>query len=230
MLGAEAWPAAPRRPLLRRRRAGLRRLCGHRQRPLRSHGGPGRGAGRPPIAFGANAPAPSAEQTALATALGDSVSLALANQALRERLRGQALRDALTGLHNRRFLEEVMPQIEAQLARDGQPVAVLMLDLDHFKSINDTHGHAVGDAVLHAVGALLIDQLRRSDVACRYGGEELAVLLPGSDIEQAAERADVLRQAIAGLSGSAARAPGSLPCPRSPSRSASPQPRRRRSG
>ena len=165
------------------------------------------------IAFGANAPAPSAEQTALATALGDSVSLALANQALRERLRGQALRDALTGLHNRRFLEEVMPQIEAQLARDGQPVAVLMLDLDHFKSINDTHGHAVGDAVLHAVGALLIDQLRRSDVACRYGGEELAVLLPGSDIEQAAERADVLRQAIAGLSGSAARAPGSLPLP-----------------
>lgn len=165
------------------------------------------------IAFGANAPAPSAEQTALATALGDSVSLALANQALRERLRGQALRDSLTGLHNRRFLEEVMPQIEAQLARDGQPVAVLMLDLDHFKSINDTHGHAVGDAVLHAVGSLLIDQLRRSDVACRYGGEELAVLLPGSDIEQAMEHAEGIRQAIAALSGSAARAAGSQPLP-----------------
>ena len=165
------------------------------------------------IAFGANAPPPTADQTALATALGDSVSLALANQALRERLRGQALRDSLTGLHNRRFLEEVMPQIEAQVARDGQPVAVLMLDLDHFKSINDTHGHATGDAVLHAVGALLIDQLRRSDVACRYGGEELAVLLPGSDIEQALERADEIRRAIAALSGTAARTAGSIPLP-----------------
>ncbi|MDB5374577.1 MAG: hypothetical protein JWP04_3219 [Belnapia sp.] len=165
------------------------------------------------IAFGPNSPAPTADQTALATALGDSVSLALANQALRERLRGQALRDALTGLHNRRFLEEVMPQIEAQVARDGQPVAVLMLDLDHFKSINDTQGHATGDAVLHAVGTLLIDQLRRSDVACRYGGEELAVLLPGADIEQAVERADVIRRAIADLSVSAARSSGSIPLP-----------------
>jgi diguanylate cyclase (GGDEF)-like protein len=151
------------------------------------------------IAFGANAPPPTAEQTALATALGDSVSLALANQALRERLRGQALRDSLTGLHNRRFLEEVMAQMEAQLARDGRPVAVLMLDLDHFKSINDTHGHAAGDAVLRSVGLLLTEQLRRSDVACRYGGEELAVLLPGCDLAQAAERADMIRQSVAML-------------------------------
>jgi diguanylate cyclase (GGDEF)-like protein len=148
------------------------------------------------IAFGTGAAAPTVEQTTLATALGDSVSLALANQALRERLRGQALRDSLTGLHNRRFLEEVMAQMEAQLARDGRPVAVLMMDLDHFKSINDTHGHAAGDAVLRSVGLLLIDQLRRSDVACRYGGEELAVLLPGCDLTQAAERADAIRHAV----------------------------------
>jgi diguanylate cyclase (GGDEF)-like protein len=156
------------------------------------------------IAFGAGAPAPTVEQTALATALGDSVSLALANQALRERLRGQALRDSLTGLHNRRFLEEVMAQMEAQLARDGRPVAVLMMDLDHFKSINDTHGHAAGDAVLRSVGLLLIEQLRRSDVACRYGGEELAVLPPGCDLAQAAERADTIRQAVSMLHKSTA--------------------------
>ena len=146
--------------------------------------------GAPRIAFGADAPAPTPEQTALATALGDGVSLALANQALRERLRGQALRALLAGLHNRRFLKKVMTQMEAQSARDGRPVAVLVLD--HFKSSNDTHGNAV----LRAAGTLLTDQLRRSDIACRYGEEELAVLLPGCDIQQAVERAKAIRHAV----------------------------------
>lgn len=143
--------------------------------------------------------APSDDQAALAAALGDGVSLALANMALRERLRNQALRDALTGLHNRRFFDEVLEKMEAQLQRDGRPVAVLMLDLDHFKSINDRHGHATGDATLRAVGAMLLERTRHGDIACRYGGEEIVVLLPGTDLQDAVERAEGLRRAVAEL-------------------------------
>jgi diguanylate cyclase (GGDEF)-like protein len=151
--------------------------------------------------------APTREQVALAAALGDGVSLALANLALRERLRGQALRDALTGLYNRRFFEEMVEQLESQLQRGSRTVAALMLDLDHFKAINDRHGHAVGDAVLRAVGALLLSRLRRSDTACRYGGEEIVILMPDCEIEEATERADEIRRAVANLSTTA----GSLP-------------------
>jgi diguanylate cyclase (GGDEF)-like protein len=78
-----------------------------------------------------------------------------------------------------------------------------MLDLDHFKAINDRHGHAVGDAVLRAVGTLLLGRLRRSDVACRYGGEEIVILLPGCDLDEASERAEEIRRAVADLSTTA---------------------------
>jgi len=125
----------------------------------------------------------------LAQALADGVSLSLANLALREKLRNQALRDELTGLYNRRFLEETLQRILAHAERRRSPVAVMMLDLDHFKQVNDRYGHATGDAVLREVGGLLQARLRRMDVACRYGGEELVVLMPDCTAVEALARA-----------------------------------------
>ncbi|WP_270936627.1 sensor domain-containing diguanylate cyclase [Falsiroseomonas oryzae] len=138
-------------------------------------------------------------QTELAQALADGVSLALANLALREKLRNQALRDELTGLHNRRFLDETLPRLVAHAERRGAPIAVLMLDLDHFKQVNDRYGHAMGDAVLREVGALLQVRLRRMDIACRYGGEELLVLMPDCSAQEALRRAHELCAQVRGL-------------------------------
>jgi diguanylate cyclase (GGDEF)-like protein len=139
------------------------------------------------------------EEAELAQALADGVSLALANVALREKLRNQALRDELTGLYNRRFMEETLPRMVAHAERRNAPVAVLMLDLDHFKQVNDRYGHAVGDAVLREVGALLLENLRRMDVACRYGGEELTVLLPDCSAMDALVRAQEICGRVRGL-------------------------------
>ncbi|MGG5812512.1 diguanylate cyclase [Falsiroseomonas sp. CW058] len=129
------------------------------------------------------------EKGELAQALADGVSLSLANLALREKLRNQALRDELTGLYNRRFLEETLPRMVAHAERRKAPIAVLMLDLDHFKQVNDRYGHAMGDAVLREVGAMLLARLRRMDIACRYGGEELMVLMPDCGAADALLRA-----------------------------------------
>ncbi|MBK1615781.1 GGDEF domain-containing protein [Rubrivivax gelatinosus] len=102
-------------------------------------------------------------------------------QALQERLRQQATRDELTGLFNRRHLNETLPQMLALARRERQPLAVAIIDLDHFKAVNDRHGHASGDRLLAAFGRLLATNSRRSDVACRYGGEEFCLLMPRTD-------------------------------------------------
>ncbi len=141
------------------------------------------------------------EDTRLANALADGVTLALANQSLREKLRGQALRDALTGLHNRRFLEEVGDRLVGQCERRGTPLAVAMLDLDHFKQVNDRLGHAAGDAALRAVAQDLLSDMRRTDLACRYGGEELLLLLPDCDTDGAMGRVERLRERVASARG-----------------------------
>ena len=135
----------------------------------------------------------------LAQALADGVSLALANLALREKLRNQALRDELTGLYNRRFLDETVPRLVAHAERRNAPVAVLMLDLDHFKQVNDRYGHAIGDAVLREIGTVLLAGLRQMDVACRYGGEELVVLMPDCAAEDALVRANDICALVRGL-------------------------------
>jgi diguanylate cyclase (GGDEF)-like protein len=136
----------------------------------------------------------------LASALADSMSLALSSIALRERLRNQALRDPLTGLYNRRFMEEVLESFALQAERRKSPISAIMIDLDHFKQLNDKHGHAAGDAVLRDVAGVIQASLRKSDVACRYGGEELIVLLPDSDLESAQAKAEAIRTKIAELS------------------------------
>ncbi|MBP6901178.1 MAG: diguanylate cyclase [Burkholderiaceae bacterium] len=113
-------------------------------------------------------------------------------QSLQEALRQQAIVDALTGLHNRRHLNEVLPTMLATAQRSSLPLAVVIIDLDHFKQVNDQHGHQVGDALLASFGQLLASSLRRSDLACRYGGEEFCLLLPRSTAASAQRKVQAL--------------------------------------
>lgn len=101
------------------------------------------------------------------------------------------------GLHNRRFLHESLEREIARAARSGQPIAVVALDLDHFKAVDDVHGHAAGDVVLRHVGELLRSHVRASDFACRTGGEEFTVVLTGSPLPIALDRAEAWRAALA---------------------------------
>jgi diguanylate cyclase (GGDEF)-like protein len=136
-------------------------------------------------------------------------ALAAANTALREQLatierlraalQEQAIRDSLTGLFNRRYLDEMLERELARAAREGYPVSVALLDVDHFKRLNDTHGHAAGDRMLAAIGQLLTHGVRGGDVACRYGGEELLVVLPNATRADAVARAEEWRTACAAL-------------------------------
>lgn len=136
----------------------------------------------------------------VARALSDSMSLALSNIALREKLRTQSLRDPLTGLYNRRYMEDALERYLSIAERSGRPTAAVMIDLDHFKQLNDQHGHAKGDAVLRDVAGQLVGALRPSDVVSRYGGEELLVILPECGLEDAMLKAEVLRARIESLS------------------------------
>jgi diguanylate cyclase (GGDEF)-like protein/PAS domain S-box-containing protein len=120
-------------------------------------------------------------------------------EALQDKLQEQAIRDSLTGLFNRRYLEETLQREIARAFRAGRPLGIVMIDIDHFKDINDTHGHGAGDTALQALGKLLAANTRGGDVACRYGGEEFVLALPGATLEVAHERAEHLRQAIEAL-------------------------------
>jgi diguanylate cyclase (GGDEF)-like protein len=115
-------------------------------------------------------------------------------QALKSELEAQAVRDFLTGLFNRRHLNDVLPSMLALSQRNGEPLAVAIIDLDHFKLVNDRHGHATGDRLLQSFGMLVRQGLRRSDVACRYGGEEFCVLMPRTDAHAARRKIDSLRR------------------------------------
>ncbi|MDN4056626.1 diguanylate cyclase [Massilia sp. YIM B02769] len=129
--------------------------------------------------------------------VAEQLGLALSNVKLRVSLRQQSIIDPLTQLYNRRYLDEVLKRELARASRSGVPLSVLVLDLDHFKRINDTYGHEGGDAILRKVAAALRENIRSGDVACRMGGEEMVVLLPECDTENALKRADALRIVIA---------------------------------
>ncbi|MCB9560107.1 MAG: PAS domain S-box protein [Kofleriaceae bacterium] len=120
-------------------------------------------------------------------------------EALQAQLHDQAIRDPLTGLYNRRYLAETLDRELARATRTGDAVAIAIFDADHFKRINDTHGHRAGDEVLRALGAILRAGTRRSDVACRYGGEEFVLLMPGATVEAAVTRVETLRAQVAAL-------------------------------
>ncbi|MBA3021553.1 MAG: diguanylate cyclase [Propionicimonas sp.] len=117
-------------------------------------------------------------------------------QVLQEELRELSTRDALTGLYNRRFLEESFRRELLRAERTGHPVGVIMGDLDHFKAINDRFGHLAGDEVLRVFGSLVEHNARASDITCRFGGEEFLIILPGMTEEKASERAEQLRRTI----------------------------------
>lgn len=118
-------------------------------------------------------------------------------QALQERLREQSTHDALTGLYNRRYLEETLGRELISAERHGHPVSVIMGDLDHFKAVNDRYGHLAGDEVLRVFGGLMKQHARGSDIYCRYGGEEFLLVLPQMAEDNAIERAEQLRSAMA---------------------------------
>src|SRR5262249_52224486 len=132
----------------------------------------------------------------LVDAVAGRIALSLANFELRETLRAQAIRDALTGLYNRRHVDEFFDREIRRAARRKRTIGAILIDVDHFKRLNDHHGHAAGDAALAAIGRLLGASVRGDDLACRYGGEELLVILPECGITDVAKRAEELRAAI----------------------------------
>ena len=144
--------------------------------------------------------APTADERRIALAAAEQLSLALANLRLKETLRTQSIRDPLTGLFNRRYLEVSLERELQRSARRSQMLAVLMLDIDHFKRFNDTHGHEAGDALLAQFAEVLKRAARSEDIACRYGGEEFTVILLEADAATAQRRAEAIRQATADMS------------------------------
>jgi diguanylate cyclase (GGDEF)-like protein/PAS domain S-box-containing protein len=132
----------------------------------------------------------------LAHSLADHLSLSLSNLKLRETLRIQSIRDALTGLFNRRYMEESLAREIPRAMRKNTPVGIIMLDIDHFRDFNNTYGHEAGDVVLREIGAQLQNQIRGEDITCRYGGEEFILILPEANQEVTVARAERIREAI----------------------------------
>ena len=118
---------------------------------------------------------------------------------LQSALREQAIRDGLTRLYNRRYLDETLEREVARARREGNPLSLVMMDIDHFKDVNDTYGHQVGDEVLRLLASTLLADIRTEDVACRYGGEEFLILLPNMPLAAALERAENWRAEVAAL-------------------------------
>jgi len=132
----------------------------------------------------------------LAIAMAEHIAMALSNSRLHETVRSQSIRDPLTGLFNRRFMEESLELELRRAARNQRPLGVIMLDLDNFKHFNDQFGHDAGDALLRELGALLRANIRGEDIACRYDGEEFVLILPEGNPDITRRRAEYLCAAI----------------------------------
>ncbi len=141
----------------------------------------------------------SQELLNLANVVADQIAPCLINLRLRDTLRQQSIRDALTGLYNRRFLEESLKRETRIAERNQSAIGIIMIDLDHFKRLNDVSGHNAGDAVLAAVGQYLRLHTRGEDICCRYGGEELTVILPHTETALTVQKAQALCDGIRDL-------------------------------
>ncbi len=142
----------------------------------------------------------SRDRRLLASAVAEGISLSIANFKLRERLLNQSIHDPLTGLYNRRYMDDMLERELHRMARKNSPLGVIMLDIDHFKQFNDTYGHEAGDLLLKAIGTYLQTSIREEDFACRFGGEEFVIVLPETILAKTRERAEELRKGIKGLS------------------------------
>ena len=125
--------------------------------------------------------------------------MAVATQNLRTKLENQSIRDPLTGLFNRHFMQISLERELSRAERRGQLLAIFMLDVDHFKRFNDTYGHSAGDTALKAVSEIFSSRIRAEDIACRYGGEEFTIMLPDMNLAGAVERAESIRRSVASL-------------------------------
>ncbi|MBI5778414.1 MAG: diguanylate cyclase [Planctomycetes bacterium] len=132
-------------------------------------------------------------QKQLATTVVEHISSALANLSLRKKLREQSIRDPLTELFNRRYMEESLERELHRAKRNNLPIGIIMFDIDNFKVFNDTAGHDAGDKVLQALAGLMKAQIREEDIACRFGGEEFILILPDMPLDKVKERAENLR-------------------------------------
>lgn len=130
------------------------------------------------------------------TVMAENISSALVNHRLQRGLREQTIRDPLTGLFNRRYMEEALAIEIARTRRNGIPLSVVMCDVDHFKRFNDEFGHDAGDVVLQAVAAEMRSKFRDGDIVCRYGGEEFTIIAPGTTAQALVNRVEILRQSI----------------------------------
>ena len=139
------------------------------------------------------------EQERLAVTIAEQLALALGNARLRESLRRQSVLDPLTGLFNRRHFDATVKRELARARRKHVPVSLVVVDIDHFKRVNDDYGHAVGDAVLRTIAQQLRLGIREGDIACRYGGEEMVLLLPECAARDAGARAEAIRLALASI-------------------------------
>ncbi|TCM35394.1 diguanylate cyclase (GGDEF)-like protein [Novosphingobium sp. ST904] len=133
------------------------------------------------------------------TVLTENIASALVNHRLQRGLREQTIRDPLTSLFNRRYMEETLALEIARASRTGSPLSLVMCDVDHFKRFNDEFGHEAGDAVLQAVAAEMRSRFRDGDVVCRFGGEEFTIIAPGTSAAVLAGRVEIVRQAISEL-------------------------------
>ena len=131
--------------------------------------------------------------------IAESLALAIANLMLRTTLRQQSIRDPLTGLFNRRYLEETLERELLRASRSKKNVGLMMIDIDHFKQFNDIHGHPAADVVLSAVAQVFSSSVRREDLVCRYGGEEFVIMLPEAELETTCQRAEVIHEKVAQL-------------------------------
>jgi len=135
----------------------------------------------------------------MANIIAENLSLSIANINLSESLAKQSIRDSLTGLFNKRYMEEFLQREILRANRKHTPIGIIMADIDHFKNFNDTYGHLAGDKLLRQLGELFTRRIRGTDIACRYGGEEFAIFLPESSREDTFRRAEQLRLEISNM-------------------------------